>query len=127
MALFDACVFAVALLGLFFVGAQLLSAPRRARVLAVAWEPRLRKVVRETLAVHDEPILVDLWLKDVLANATVRDRLAEAVHEEFGVELTDAALRSIRTYGHLVRAVARALTEPVASDRLSVGDPRRAA
>jgi acyl carrier protein len=128
MVVFDACVLGLVLIGLAFVASQLFSAPRRARVLAVAWEPRLRKIVREPLGVQDEPILVDLWLRDLLADRTVRFGLGLAIGTEFAVDIPDAALRKVRTYGDLVRIVAHALAQPTAKDSLSIdGDPRRAA
>jgi len=87
-------------------------------------EPRLRRMVAETLGVDAEDLSADVSLTDDLAADSLDlAEVAVRLESEFGVSVPDRIIDRIRTYGDLVRttlALTRSAPLPPASGLIPV-------
>jgi acyl carrier protein len=69
-------------------------------------EPRVRTLVAEQLGVDFDELSMDVSLPDNLAADSLDLlELAIVLEDEFGIELSESTIDSVRTYGDLVAAV----------------------
>jgi acyl carrier protein len=95
-------------------------------------EPRVRRVVCETLGVAPAELDPDASLADDLAlDSLDLVELAVALEDEIGARLPERTMRSVRTYGDLVATVTRLAGAATAASerppwaRIAAGDGRR--
>jgi acyl carrier protein len=80
-------------------------------------DARLRQLVAERLGLNALQLRADASLTDDLgADATDLLEIAVALEEEFGLQVSDAVLGSVRTYGDLAASVASLLRSLAESD-----------